>query len=257
MAEIRLGAQSWSYPDWVGPFYPAGARQGDFLRHYARVFDTVELDSTFYGTPRPSQVQSWAANTPPDFVFSAKLPRTITHERRLVDCAEELARFLDVIGQLGPLLIQLPPDFRSEERPALEDFLALLPADHRFAAEFRHRSWLSPETYALLADHGVAWAIVDLPYLPRTPSITAPFTYLRWLGDWGKLTRFDAVQIDRDARDDEWADVLRDLSGRVDQIYGYFNNYYAGHAPASVRAMHQRLGLPVREPPPPEQPRLF
>lgn len=261
MTEIMLGTQGWSYPDWVGPFYPPGTRPGDFLPHYAGRFDTVELDTTFYATPPPSRVKIWAAKTPSNFVFSAKLPRAITHDRRLVDCAAELTEFLGAIGglgaKLGCLLIQLPPDFRADERPAVESFLKLLPSDVRFAAEFRHRSWLEQDTYSLLADHGVAWAIVDLPYLPPTPTITAPFTYLRWIGAHGQLPRFDAVQIDRDGHDDQWAEVIRGLCGGVDRVYGYFNNGYAGHAPASVRGMQQRLGLPTREPPPPEQPALF
>lgn len=261
MADIRLGTQGWSYPDWVGSFYAPGARQADYLTEYARRFDTVEIDSTFYGMPRPSHVQAWAEHSPPDFVFTAKLPRSITHDRRLVDCSDELGQFLAVIGRLGPklgpLLIQLPPDFRSDERPALERCLDLLPKDYRFAVELRHRSWHDDETLDLLSAHGVAWTITDLPYLPPLVATTARFSYLRWHGERRQLARFDAVQIHRSERDDAWAATLRSLAERVDQVYGYFNNYWAGHAPASVRAMQQRLGLPAREPPPPEQPSLF
>jgi uncharacterized protein YecE (DUF72 family) len=163
--------------------------------------------------------------------------------------------------KLGPMLVQLPPDFHADERPALEGFLKLLPNGYRFAAEFRHRSWHSPETFELLTDHGVAWTIIDLHYMPRRPAQTAGFSYLRWLGDRRQIARYDRVQIDRTERDDEWAEIVRVLIERVDRVYGYYGNHYAGHSPASVRAMQQRLGLPVRAPPAetdePEQPGLF
>src|SRR5262245_3887869 len=104
MNEIRIGTMGWSYPGWVGPFYPAGSRPADFLAEYAHVFDCVELDTTFYGAPKPAIVRGWAANTPDHFRFSAKLPRQITHDRHLHDAEADLHAFLGSIAPLGDKL---------------------------------------------------------------------------------------------------------------------------------------------------------
>src|SRR5690242_6822331 len=127
-AEILLGTQGWSYPDWIGTFYPPGTRAADFLKLYSQTFPTVELDSTFYGAPRPSQVDAWPRRTPPGFKLAAKLPQTITHEKRLENVRDELFSFLDAITRLaerlGPILAQCPPDLRAgdAERAALASF---------------------------------------------------------------------------------------------------------------------------------------
>ena len=254
-ADFYLGTQGWSYPDWVGPFYPPGAKQGDFLRLYSQVMPTVEVDSTFYGTPRASMGDGWDRATPPGFRFAAKLPQAITHERRLEDVEGELFAFLEVVSRLGeklgPMLAQLPPDFRygEAERVALKGFVGLLPPDHEFAIEFRHRSWIRPEIFELLRERGVAWCIHDLYYMPTTLEVTAGFVYLRWLGDRRRIERFGDLQIDRSEATDRWAETLRELSSRVTRIYGYYNNHYAGHSPGSVRQLQQRLGMPESIPP--------
>src|SRR5947209_6529517 len=113
-AEIFLGTQGWSYRDWVGSFYPPGTPSRAYLQYYASQFRAVELDSTFYGTPRPAQVRAWYEATPAEFCFTAKVPKLITHDQRLVSVTDELAEFVEVMTlleeKLGPLLIQLPPD---------------------------------------------------------------------------------------------------------------------------------------------------
>src|SRR5579872_3325512 len=201
MSQIFLGTQGWSYKDWVGPFYPPNIRPQTYLRHYCRQFDAVELDSTFYGPPEAETVRSWASSSPPNFVFTAKMPRAITHDRHLVDAQADLAEFLASISllddKLGAILIQLPPDFKIDERPALEEFLKLLPDDMGFALEIRHRSWLIEDTYELLRRHRVAWTMIDLPYMPITPEITSDFAYVRLLGDHKRIARLNATQIDR------------------------------------------------------------
>jgi uncharacterized protein YecE (DUF72 family) len=252
-AKIYLGTQGWSYKDWVGPFYPPGTRAGDYLSRYAEIFDAVELDTTFYAIPRPELVDTWRRSTPDAFRFTAKLPRSITHDRHLVDSSEELAEFLsamDLLGdKLGAILVQLPPDFTVEERPALEAFLDQLPDGYRFAAEFRHRSWLNEDTYELLTNHGVAWTMLDLHYMPRTDELTADFTYVRWLGDRRKIERMHEVQIDRRPQLDAWAERLDEVARKVQTIFGFANNHYSGHSPSDIRYMRERLGLPSREAP--------
>jgi uncharacterized protein YecE (DUF72 family) len=247
-----LGTQGWSYKDWIGSFYPSGTRNEDFLSTYATIFDAVELDTTFYGTPTASRIDKWSSATPDEFRFTAKLPRAITHDRRLVDADEELEGFVDVMvrlgDKLGPLLIQLPPDFTTDERPPLERFLSLLPEGVGFAAEFRHRSWLNDETYELLRAHGVAWTMIDWRYLPIVPELTTDFSYVRWLGRREDIERVHATQIDRRERLDSWAETLDSVARRVERVYGFVNNHYSGHSPADVRYLRRSLGLPETVP---------
>ncbi len=248
---IYLGTQGWSYKDWVGSFYPHGTQPRDYLRYYATVFAAVELDSTFYGTPQRELVHAWDVSTPEEFQFTAKIPRAITHERRLVDAEGELHDFVQTVAGLGPklaaMLIQLPPDFTIEERPALERFLEALPQEFRFAAEFRHRSWLTDDTFELLRRHSVAWTMVDLWYMPRHVEITADFAYVRWLGRRQDIQRMHTVQIDRRPQLDAWAEKLDEIAKQVQRVYGFANNHFSGHSPADIRYLRGRLGLP--EPP--------
>jgi uncharacterized protein YecE (DUF72 family) len=250
---IYLGTQGWGYKDWLGSLYPAGTRSQDYLAIYAQHFGAVELDTTFYGTPRPASVDAWNRSTPDDFQFTAKIPRIITHDRRLVQAEPDFVEFLSAMQalgpKLGPLLLQFPPDFTSQERPALERFFQVLPDDFRFAAEFRHRSWLEEETYDLLRRHNVAWTVIDLNYMPKHVEITTDFVYVRWLGDHKKITRMDATQIDRRGELDTWAEVLDEVARHVQRIYGFANNHYSGHSPADIRHLISRLGVPDRPAP--------
>ena len=250
MSEIRIGTMGWSYQDWVGPFFPPGTRPADYLKQYAQVFDCVELDSTFYATPRASAVRGWDASTPAGFRFAAKLPRQITHEQRLRDSGPPLHQFLEAISplgeKLGPILIQLPPDYHAtdDDREALKEFLELLPAEYHFAAEFRHRSWLTDDTLDLLRQHGVAWTIIELYYMPRRFDVTSDFTYVRLLGDRRRIQQVDRVQIDRTPELQAWTDVFGRLSSEVERTWVFVNNHYAGHSPANVRQLRMMLGLP-------------
>jgi uncharacterized protein YecE (DUF72 family) len=163
MTTWRLGTMGFAYEAWRGVFYPETANPRQYLAPYSQVFDAVELDSTFYGAPRESTVRQWAAQTPPGFRFCPKTPRDITHERGLAlarGAGEAMLAFLDAIrlfgDKLGPVLIQLPPSFDPVQRPALAEFLAMLPHDVRYAVELRHRGWVTPETAAFLREHGAA-----------------------------------------------------------------------------------------------------
>jgi uncharacterized protein YecE (DUF72 family) len=250
--KIYLGTQGWSYKDWVGTLYPPRTSSRDYLSHYAQEFDAVELDTTFYGTPLPDRVQLWDRSTPADFQFTAKTPRSVTHDRRLIDAQADFEEFLSVMSGLGPklgaILIQLPPDFTTDERPALEEFVSKLPPDFRFAVEFRHRSWLSDETYSFLRLHHVAWTMIDLVYMPRQIESTADFTYVRWLGDRRRIQRVNETQIDRTQDLDAWAEQLENVAHRLERMYGFVNNHYSGHSPADVRALKRRLGLSPTKP---------
>jgi|SRR5947209_11345286 len=248
MARIYLGTQGWSYKDWVGPFYPEATKAADFLSVYAQHFDAVELDTTFYGVPTATRVDVWKRSTPDNFQFTAKLPRSITHDRRLLDARDELTEFVRVMSaldpKLGAVLIQMPPDFTIDEREALEDFLGLLPSSPRFALELRHRSWLEESTFELLERHAVAWTMIDLSYMPRHIALTTDFAYVRWLGNRRQIERVHAVQIDREREIEAWARELETVTSRVERLYGFFNNHYSGHSPANVRTLRGLLGVP-------------
>jgi uncharacterized protein YecE (DUF72 family) len=254
MAVIHIGTQGWSYPDWVGSFYPPGAKQEDWLPFYVRVFDTVELDTTFYHPPRPSVVRSWARHSPEGFRFTAKVPQRITHEARLAQMGGHLAEFADSLGalgdKLGPLLVQLPAEFERDAGTlgVLDRFLAAAPRDVRFAVEFRHGSWHAPATYELLRRHRAALAWTSWRTLPRVAEVTTDFLYLRWLGDRADIARFDRVTVDRTGEFAAWQADLERALPEVREVYGYFNNHWAGHSPASANEMKRRLGLVVEEP---------
>lgn len=258
MSEIHIGTQGWNYPDWIGPFYPRGTKAAAALDVYVRAFDTVEIDATFYAIPSATTIQSWQSRAPAGFTYALKLPQQITHEQRLHDSSERLMEFCErargLQEKLGAVLVQLPPDFSPRAWSALERFAPSLPADLRFAVEFRDRAWLSGELgerlWGLLSEHKIALALVDSPWLPRELSLrwaerpTADFAYVRWLGT-RELTEFSRVQFEREPEFREWVAGLNVLRKRVTTIYGYFNNFYQGHAPASANRFKELLGLPV------------
>lgn len=253
----RIGCQGWNYDAWVGPFYPERTRPVDFLRVYARAFDTVEVDATFYAIPAPRTLREWAARVPDGFQFALKLPQEITHESRLRNVAPALGQFLDRARELGPrlgpILAQLGPDFGPNELPALAAFLPALPRDVRVAVEFRQRGWIHDGVLALLAEHNVALALTDARWIPRKQMLalverpTADFTYIRWMGPDREIVDYSRVQVDRSREIEVWAAVIAKIARRV-AVYGYFNNHFAGHSPASARDLQQRLGLPLVQP---------
>jgi len=253
-ATIRIGTQGWAYPDWIGVFYPPGSKQEHYLPFYAQVFDTVELDTTFYHPPKPSIVRSWARYTPEDFRFSAKVPQRITHEAKLARMGEDLQAFAAALAplgpRLGPLLVQMPAEFTRDPgtQGLLDRFLVAQPSDVRLAIEFRDPSWHTPAVYELLHRHRAAFAWTEWRELPRVTEVTADFLYLRWLGDRRMIERYDRIQIDRAPSFDAWARDLEPVLPRVREVYGYFNNHWAGHSPASANAMKRRLGLVPVEP---------
>jgi uncharacterized protein YecE (DUF72 family) len=253
-AAIRIGTQGWSYPDWIGAFYPPGAKQEHYLPFYAEIFDTVELDTTFYHPPKPSIVRSWARHTPEHFRFAAKVPQAITHAAKLASMGEQLqafARALEPLGErLGPLLVQLPAEFERDAGTTgvLDRFLASAPSIVRLAVEFRHRSWHRHETYALLRARRAALAWTEWRDLPRVTEVTADFLYLRWLGDRREILSYDRVVVDRTASFTAWAGDLERVLPEVREVYGYFNNHWAGHSPASANEMKRRLGLAPVDP---------
>ncbi|MGA8304979.1 MAG: DUF72 domain-containing protein [Candidatus Acidiferrales bacterium] len=254
--EIRLGTSSFTADGWNGSFYPKGTKSSDYLGYYSSRFDTVEVDSTFYRCPTIEAVRNWALKTPPGFIFSLKVPRTITHEKVLVDCDKEFEQFVntvDVLGEkLGPMVLQFP--FFDEEvfttpvqfESRLKAFFVKLPrvCDYRFAVEIRNKYWLKPRLLDVLRENNVALVLQDQSWMPRPKDlenydlITTDFSYIRWLGnrkDIEKLTTtWNSTIIDRTADLQTWVDVCEKIQKRGITQYVYANNHYSGFAPATV-----------------------
>src|SRR3990170_3873940 len=188
MGEILLGTSGWSYKEWIGTFYQKGEKS--MLAAYSRVFKTVEIDSTFYRYPSKGMVFGWLRYTKPDFIYAAKLPQLITHEKKLDPAKgveEDLTKFLQLMeplqfnGKLACLLAQLPPSLKLN-LTLMENFFALFPTQFRLAVEFRHPSWLNSQTLQLLEKYNVAYTAVDEPLLPPDMHVTSDIAYIRWHG---------------------------------------------------------------------------
>jgi len=257
---IYLGTSSFTASGWEGNFYPAGVKPRDFLSYYATQFSTVEVDSTFYGTPSASTVTGWYEKTPPDFLFAAKVPQIITHEKVLLDCEAELDEFLTRMHllheKLGPLLLQFPHFDRyaftsvAEFLPRLRFFLKLAQGMFacKFAVEIRNKSWLDARFADVLREYNVALVLNDTSFVPRPwemkvqiDLVTADFLYVRWLGDRKGIEKqtqtWDKPIVDRESDLRRWVDLLRRLvtDKRIRKIVAYANNHYAGHGPATVK----------------------
>jgi uncharacterized protein YecE (DUF72 family) len=267
---VRVGTSGFSAQGWVGTFYPEKTQPRDYLARYSDKFDTVEVDSTYYGTPAEKTVRKWYELTPPDFVFAAKVTQVITHEKCMVDCETDLAEFTKVMGNLqekaGPMLLQFPYFNRKsfahggEWLARLEKFLPLLSREMKWALEFRNKAWLSPKLMDILRKNKVTLALIDHPYMPRPleimekwDALTGDFVYLRLLGDRYEIEAqtkvWDKTVVDRTREIDEWADVTNAVRERV-PVYTYVNNHFAGHAPQTVweflkRIETRRTGAPA------------
>ena len=241
---ILLGTSGWSYKEWEGPFYLKGEPRK--LRAYSRVFPTVEIDSTFYRYPSKATVMGWLRYSPSNFVFTAKLPKIITHDKKLglkADVTADLESFLTVMeplqtnGKLGCLLIQLPPSY-TYNPDNLKVFLEALSPQFKYAVEFRHLSWLRDETWELLKQYNVAYTNVDEPLLPPAVQITADFSYFRWHGR-GEKPWFDYLYSKEEL--EPWIPKVIDTSKKVKQVYGYFNNHFHGYAPENCLSLLERV----------------
>ncbi len=254
-SRLRIGTSSWSAPSWEGVFYPQGMAPGEYIRHYSTRFDTVEIDATFYRIPTERMVDGWRDKTPPGFLFAAKIPQVITHEKMLEGCGEEFGAFLRVMerlgDRLGPLLFQFRY-FRKAEYPdpgpfieKLERFLPALPESLRFAVEVRNKNFVTPRLLELLHRHRVALALIDHPWFHRVDALmkresvlTTDFAYIRWLGDRHAIEKktksWDRLIQDRTREMSAWVPAVRSMLERERTVYGYFNNHYAGYAVGSI-----------------------
>lgn len=262
MVKWHLGTMGFSYKDWNGVFYPDGLAPREYLSHYSQFFDSVELDSTFYGTPRSEYVKRWSSITPSGFTFSAKVPREITHDLKLAEeSLEPMLHFLDTMrllgDKLGVILIQLPPDLTFASIHKLAVFMRQLPTDIRYAVEFRHPSWHATATGQLLQNHNICWTSTDYKHLPQRIYVTTDLIYIRWIGIHGQYDTKDYERIDPTERLKAWNEDIRRRSEGVFDVYGFFNNDFAGHAPATCDRFKRIVGLQTGPLQPPQQSRLL
>ncbi len=268
MPTLRFGTCSWSEKSWVGPFYPAGTKSGDYLAHYGTQFDSVEADSTYYACPPADRVRNWHAVTPGAFMMSTKLPRTafLGNDARELDAGRvlraeefgaEIARYYDVLAGLeekaGPVVLQLPwlpkTIFRDpgEFLERLDTFLAALPSTGRLGVEVRNREFLHDELLAVLRKHRTALVLSEIRGMPhpadvaeRLDVMTTDFFYARLIGDRAVVERrtksFDKVVVDKSASLQRWAHLVRVLGTSADGFI-YVNNHYAGHGPEGAREL--------------------
>jgi uncharacterized protein YecE (DUF72 family) len=244
---ILFGTSGWSYQEWVGAFYPDN--RVSKLPFYGKIFGSVEVDSSFYRPPSKSMIAGWSKVTGPEFKFSLKIPKSITHDRRLAGAEKEILDFvqlvepLDKAGKLGCLLIQLAPSFTFKEKKSLESFFGLLPRHLHFAAEFRHESWNRKETWDLLKEFNIANTITDSPveFLSKVVITATTHSYVRWHGH-GKSVWYNYKYSDNELR--PWLAKLNQIESQVPATYAYFNNHYGGNAPFNLlQLLDMRGGL--------------
>ena len=241
MSELRIGCSGWNYAHWRnGVFYPPRCPDRLWLEYYARFFDTVEVNATFYRLPTRSAVANWVRQSPPGFLFTIKASRYLTHIKRLSDLGAGLATFYDRIEplvrspKLGPVLWQLPESFHRNDERLSAALAALPPGRHCF--EFRHASWFADDVYALLRRHGAALVIGDAPKRPfQTHELTTDWTFIRFhYGHRGRNGNYSERELE------EWARRIEDWRRNVD-VYAYFNNDWHGYAVYNGQWLRKRL----------------
>jgi uncharacterized protein YecE (DUF72 family) len=234
---VRIGCSGWQYKQWRGGFYPAGLPTSRWFDHYARHFDTVEVNNTFYRLPEAATFAAWARRAPRGFVFSVKASRFLTHMKKLKDPEEPLARFFTRASRLrrtlGPVLYQLPPRWPVNE-DRLRGFLqaavhasrsSRVSSSARHVVEFRDPSWYRSAVFELLTAHRAALCLHDMPGSTPERLEVGPFVYVRFHG----TTRYGGRYDDKTLH--EWAEWLAERAARGTPVYAYFNNDVGGHAP--------------------------
>jgi len=243
--QLYFGCAGWSYKEWVGPLYDPGK---SMLQQYASVFDTVELNSSFYRQPDEGTVLGLTRYTKRGFMFSAKINQKFTHELRLKldeKSQDELESFVQLFDplltqdRLGCFLVQLPPSLKRNDK-LLESFLAALPHRCDYVVEFRHKSWIDDMTWRVLSKYQAAYCIVDEPLLPPEIHVTSPIGYIRWHGH-GERPWYDYRYSQQQLQ--EWIPKIREVQQNARKTFGIFNNHFHGYAPENCIQTMQMLGI--------------
>lgn len=249
--QLYIGCSGWSYSAWLGHFYPKGLEGAKYLEYYSQVFNYVEIDSSFYRTPNQLTVSRWARVTPNAFKFTAKFPKSITHNKRLGQGIEsDLDYFYKAMtplaDKLGCLLLQLPPSMTTKE--GLKK-LEILPLDKRFryAVEARHKTWFDDEVYSFLKKNEICLAWSQIAEIQTPPIVTTDFIYLRFIGDRSIGEKdFGIIQKDRIKEMEYWASVVKKTQKDNKSLRRGIvaaNNHYAGFGPATANSFRRIVGL--------------
>ncbi|SEL28802.1 DUF72 domain-containing protein [Parapedobacter koreensis] len=232
---IHIGTSGWSYKHWKATFYPEGLKDSGQLSYYAQLFDTVELNSSFYRLPIERTFHNWKATAPDKFLFAVKANRYITHVKKLHEVKEYTVGFVQrasILGKkLGPVLFQLPP-FLKEDAHLLASFLAELPKGPRYTFEFRNPSWYHQNVYEILERHNCAFCIYELAGHLSPIVITADFAYIRLHGPQGKYQGKYS-----DGTLSEWAAHCRTWQEAGIDVFCYFDNDQHANAPANAQTL--------------------
>ncbi len=274
---LYVGTSSWSSPDWCGSFYPEGTASNEMIACYSRKLRTVEIDATWHMMPKVSMVDAWRSRTEPGFIFSAKVPKIITHEKYLEDCEAELKEYVSVMARLGeklgPMILQFsyvakgkdPQEYQTgaDFLARLRRFVPLLPGEFQWGIEIRNPKWVGTELLDILRSRSITLAFIDyytmdpLPKLAhRRDVFTAPFVYIRFLGNHKEMDAavsraqeegsrkraWESLIVDRTEEMKQWLPAIKETVVRQVPVYVYFNNHYAGYAPGSVELFSQLYG---------------
>ncbi len=240
MAEVRIGCSGFNYYDWKGIFYPIDLPQSKWLDYYTKIFNTIELNVTFYRLPLLKTFDKWYKETPPDFIFSLKGSRFITHIKRLLDPEDSLRLFFQratvLKEKLGVVLWQFSPGFTIDLQ-RLKDFLKLLkPYGIKNAFEFRNESWIISETFNLCRQYNVSLCMADWPEFIDDIAITSDFVYIRRHGKGGSYaTLYSKAELKRDAN------RIRNYLKEGKDVFIYFNNDYHGYAPRNAMELKEMI----------------
>jgi len=237
---VHIGCSGWNYRDWRGPVYPEKLPTKRWLERYAELFDTVEINNTFYRLPTESAVKGWVDGSPRGFRFAVKASRYMTHIKRLREMRIYSERYFDAIKPLvetpkmGPVLWQLPANFKRDDDRLASALEQIPKARHCF--EFRHESWFVPEVYKLLRRHRAALVIGDDPQRPfQTHEFTASWTYIRFhRGNRGRRGNYSNKELE------EWRRRISSWRSEV-EVYAYFNNDWEAFAPKNALWLKRRL----------------
>ena len=253
--EYYLGCSGWSYDGWKGSFYPEDLDNRYWLSYYSKIFDFVEIDSTFYRIPSKFMVNNWNSRTPDNFRFAVKFPKVITHDKRLKDVGKDIEQFYDAMESLYDkilvFLIQLPPSLQiAEGLDLIKNLQYQLNPSFRYAIEVRHHSWFNELFYNVLKErnYSVVWSQQDILITP--PILTTDFVYLRLIGDRSINERdFGKINKDRTKEMEIWTKILADVDRKVNDIKMAIiaaNNHYAGFGPMTAKLFADIMNLKDR-----------
>ena len=234
---IYVGTSGWHYKHWVGTFYPEGTKDSEQLSYYLKFFSTVEINNSFYRLPPAETFKNWKKAVPDDFLFAVKGSRYISHMKKLNVERANIQIFFNSVRslreKLGPILFQLPPKWKINVQ-RLADFLRMLPKKHRFAFEFRNRTWYDEEIYQLLRKYNSALCIYELEHHVSPLMTTADFVYIRLHGPGGKYAgSYSDLELKK------WATRARSWQRQGKDVFFYFDNDQLGYAAFNAKTLEK------------------